>query len=215
MNKMKYTKTLKMMIGALAVAGTLFVSGCHDESKNFEKCLKFAKYAGTTVGYVVNASTAALGPEVRDTVATVTTAIVTELPTNVTVETIATDLRTISTNAVHAVIPDIYEKYPELVDTTVDTLLGILQTGLVSVRDKYPTEFDNAEMFYKIAYAFFDNVNIIVSPAANRESAPSNGPLGLVQVSYDDIASAAKVDGRKILSKEDFEKLMAVLGKKN
>ena len=212
---MKYTKILTFALGIAITVGSLFMAGCHDETKNFDKCLKFARYSGTTVGYLVNASTATLGPEVRDTVATATMAIVTELPTNITAETIAADLRTISTNAISVAIPEVYEKYPELVASTINTLLNLLQTGLVSIREKYPVEFDNTEMFYKIAYAFFDSVNVIVVPAANREATPSNGPLSVVQVKYEDIAAVAKIDGNKILSKEDFETFMAILSKRN
>lgn len=210
---MKYTKTLKTMIGVLAVAGALFVSGCHDESKKMDRCIKFAKYSGTTIGYVINTSTVIVGPEVRDTVATVTTAIVTELPTNVTVETIAVDLRTISTNAVHVALPEVYEKYPELVDQTIDTLLGFLQVGLTSIREKYPTEFGNAEMFYQIAYTFFDSVNFIVTQANKTATDATGQKLTIAPVTYEDIANAAKADGNKILSKEDFEALMNALKK--
>ena len=210
---MKYTKTLTLMLGAAIAFGSLFTAGCHDESKKLDKCLKFAKSAGATVGYVINTSVAVLGPEVKDTVAAVTTAIVTELPTNVTVETIAVDLKTISTNAVHVALPEICEKYPELVNSTIDTLLGFLQIGLTTISEKYPTEFSNAEMFYKIAYAFFDSVHSVVTAASKDMVGISGQVLTILQVNYDDIANAAKTDGVAILSKADFEALMNALKK--
>ena len=210
---MKYTKILTLVLGIAITAGSLFMAGCHDETKKLDKCLAFAKTAGTTVGYVINTSAVALGPEIKNVIATITTAIVTDLPTNVTTETIATDLRLISTNVVHVVIPEIYEKHPELVDSTIDTLLGFLQMGLTSIEGKYPTEFANAEMFYKIAYAFFENVNIIVAQTNKAMSDIAEQKLTIVPVTYEDILNAAKTDGNKILSKGDFEKLMAALAK--
>ena len=210
---MKCTKLLAFTIGAAITIGSLFTSGCHDESKKLDKCLAFAKTAGPTVGYVINTSAATLGPEIKDAVAVVTTAIVTELPTNVAVETIAVDLRTISTNAVHKALPDLYEKYPQLIDESIDTLLGFLQIGLTSISEKYPTEFNNAEMFYKIAYAFFDSVHSIVAVALKDTLGVSGKSLTILQINYDDVANAAKTDGKAILSKADFEALMAALKK--
>ena len=210
---MKYTKLLTFVLGIGITAGSLFMGGCHDETKKLDKCLAFAKTAGTTVGYVINTSAVALGPEIRNVIATITTAVVTELPTNVTAETIAIDLRTISTNVVHVAIPEIYEKHPELVDSTIDTLLGFLQMGLTSIEGKYPTEFGNAEMFYKISYAFFESVNVIVTQTNKVASDIVEQKLTIVPVTYEDIFNAAKADGNKILSKEDFEKLMTAIAK--
>ena len=200
--------------GALIAAGSMFVSGCHDKTKDLDKCLSFAKSAGATVGYVINTSAGSLSPEVNDTIAAVTKAIVTELPKSVTLETIAADLRTISTNAVRAAIPQIYEKYPQLVDETVNVLLDCLQTGLTTIGEKYPTETANAEMFYKIAYAFFDSVNTAIQ-LFNRE-VPIAYPvdsLVIVDADYGAIVESAKLDGLVILGKEDFDALMTALKK--
>ncbi len=210
---MKYTKILTLVLGIAIAAGSLFMAGCHDETKKFDKCLAFAKTSGITVGYVINTSAVALGPEIKDVITSVTTAVVTDLPTNVTAETIAVDLRAISTNVVRIAIPEIYEKHPELVDSTIDTLLGFLQMGLTSIEGKYPTEFANAEMFYKIAYAFFESVNSVVTVSLKEMVGVSSEPFAILQINYEELANAAKADGNKILSKEDFEKLMAALTK--
>ena len=119
---------LAMAIGvAISCASALFTSGCHSKSKDLEKCIEFSRHAGTTVGYVISTSVVTVNPEVRELIVAVTTAVATQLPSNVTVETLAVDLMDVSTNAVHAAFPEICEKHPELVKASISALLDFVQ----------------------------------------------------------------------------------------
>lgn len=191
---MTYTKTLATVGTILAIGATMFL-GCKDESENKEKYLTYSEYAGTTAGYIVNASAVFIGPEVKAAITNVLAEIKTNLPKEVTAETIDNDMRTIATNAVAHL--NVNEKYKELVDKSVDTLLTVLKVGMVAIKDKHPIEFGNAELFYTIAYTFFDSVNSVIDPSVPRGNVEET-ELKIADVDFATIKAKAKEDGRKI-----------------
>lgn len=201
---MNYKKILSI-IGSVLVLGAAVLTGCKDETGNKEKYLVYSEYAGTTIGYIINASSVFVGPEVKNAITNVLTEIVTKLPKEVTAETIADDLSKIAADAVAAM--KVGEKYKELVDKSVDTLLTLVQVGLTSVKNKHPVEFANGEMFYNIAYEFFNSINAVVDPIVSREA---NGEVSfeIADVKYAEIRSMAKADGKKI-DKKAFDDIIA------
>ena len=204
---MSYKKSL-LIIGTLISIGTAIFVGCKDESGNKEKYLTYSKYVGTTAGYIINTTSLMVGPEVKAAITNVVGTIVTELPTNVTAETIATDLSKIAADAVNAM--HIKEQYKELVDKSVDTLLTLLQVTLTSVKEKYPVEFNNAEMFYGIAYNFFDSVNEVIDGTVSRDVIDEI-PFEIAAVDYADIKVLARADGNKIVSRKEFNAMFEKL----
>lgn len=201
-------KSLLLTVGTLIAVGTAFFVGCKDESGNKEKYLTYSKYVGITTGYIINTTSLMVGPEVKAAITNVVGTIVTELPTNVTAETIATDLAKIAADAVEAM--HVKEQYKDLVDKSVDTLLTLLQVTLTSVKDKHPVEFGNAEMFYNIAYTFFDSVNAVIDGTVARD-ALDEVPFEIASINYADIKELAKADGNKILTKRDFNSVVEKL----
>ena len=191
---MTYTKTIAT-VGTILAMGTAMFLGCKDESENKEKYLTYSEYAGTTAGYIVNASAVFIGPEVKAAITNVLVEIKTNLPKEVTAETIDNDMRTLATNAVAHLNVD--EKYKELIDKSVDTLLTVLKVGMVAIKEKHPVEFGNAELFYTIAYTFVDSANSVIDPSVPR----GNGEeieLRIADVDFATIKAMADKQGKKV-----------------
>ena len=197
------------VVGAVAIMSLAFL-GCHDETGKKEQYLKYSKYAGTTVGYVINASGKVIGPEVKTAITNVLTALVTELPKEVTAETFADDMREIATNAVAKI--DIPEAYRAVVDKSVDTLLTLLQTALLSVKVKYPKEFGNAELFYEATYVFLDSVNSVIDIDSFRGLPEETAFIVDGSLKYEIIEKMAKDNGHEV-SRKTFDDIIANIEK--
>ena len=208
---MKNMKKLTLVGMIMALCSVIFM-GCKDETDKKEKYLTYSEYAGSTVGYIVNASAVFIGPEVKTVITNVLGEIVTKLPKETTAETIATDLKAITDDAIKAM--HVKEQYAELVNKSADTLLTLLQVGLSSIKTKHPVEFDNAEMFYTIAYTFFDSANSVLNISNSlRGDSVEEKAFEIADVTFDDIKDMAKDDGKKIPDDQLNEILNAIKAK--
>ena len=190
-------------LAAIAIGTTIGITGCHKETQG-DKYLSYAETAGKTVAYVINLSDKFTEKDVKAKVQEFLGKVLPVIPQEITPASVKDELVAIKAKVMAEI--EIPESIRPMVDAAVDILIDFAKTGLDKIAEKYPTECENTDTYYKIVYKFVDTVDSTLG----RLAIPADEVRAAENAYAYDVANA-QVGG---LDKEEYEELVNALLKK-
>lgn len=192
-----------LAVAVIAIGTAIGITGCHKEEQG-DKYLSYAETAGKTVAYVINLSDKFTEKDVKAKVLEFLGKVLPVIPKEITPASVKDELVAIKVKVMAEI--EISETLRPMVDAAVDILIDFAKTGLDKIAEKYPTECENTDTYYKIVYKFVDTVDSTLG----RLDIPTNEVRGAENAYAYDVANA-QVGG---LKKEEYEELVNALLKK-